>query len=144
MVTPKQDYSDSRADSVNDDIMYRCLSRRHEELMEFICARIESDAGNGNASFAPAPRAGIVPLRFPQRPPEQKRHDGVLCEMRAFACEQHDEINSVLGDVRKEPMQQRRNDPRGMLVGPGVTRCGERHRHPENHWKPVDEERPEF
>lgn len=114
--SPDEQQGQQAARGVNQYVREMRRSRGHEHLMDFIAGGINKDDEQGDRGTPPRPRARLVFYRLVQRAPKQNRQQSIFGQMRAFADNQNNVLHARFGHLRKKPMQQRRNEARGMLI----------------------------
>lgn len=112
--------------------------------MEFIGRGIEKNDEDGDGGFAPAPGTGIAAGGFADGAPEQGGEDSVFREVSAFANDVVNGFDVGLGHVRKEPVQEGFDQPRGMGVGFRIAGAEKDEGHPREREKPVFQKRTSF
>lgn len=122
---------------VNEHVGHMRCARGHKNLMEFIARGVERDEQQREVGFAPVPGTADIFHGFPQRAPEQQGQYGIFGQVRAFAGKENEPINRVRRKVREHPVQQGREDARGMFVRMRIAGCCKNQRHPDQHRQPV-------
>jgi len=113
-------------------------------LVKFIGRGVGEYDQDNDGRLAPAPRAEVVPDGFAYGPPEEPRKDGIFGEMRAFAQQMVNEMDVRPGHARKQPVEKRLNEERGMFVRVRVGGAGKNQTHPAEWQQPVPDERDSF
>jgi len=105
--------------------------------MKFIRRGVKKNDQHRDDRFAPTPGAGIPSDGFADRAPKQNCEHRVFGEMRAFADDVMNGLDMRLRHVRKQPVQERFDEPRGVRVGLGIAGAKENQGHPREWDEPI-------
>lgn len=105
--------------------------------MQFIGRGVEDDERHCGSGQPPVPWPRIALQRFANGTPEQHRENRIFRQMSAFADECDGAVQVDFRDVRKQPLNERADDPGRSIEGLTVSGCGKNKEHPDNHWQPI-------
>ena len=107
---PQEKQSRNRAARVNQHVVDAPFPVGHEGLMPFIARRVEQHQFECQPRRRPTPGARILAHGLAQRAPAQQTQHCILRQVRAFADEEHEQVNRGVRHPRKQPAQDRFDD----------------------------------
>src|SRR5690348_15657468 len=108
-----------------------------EYLVEFISGGVKENDEHGDDGCAPTPRAGIAADGFADSAPEQEAENGIFREVTAFPKHMVKRLDVRLGHMRKEPVQERVDEPGGVGVGLRISGAEKNQGHPCQGHEPI-------
>ena len=129
MTYPGRKQAKRATESVNANVREQRCSCGHKLLMKFVAGSVEKNDEQRAAHARPGPRRQFG-VTLAQGTENEQPQNGVFRQVTAFAEDMVDSLDFILGHMREKPTQERLDEKRGMLIGPGIGRGRKNNRHP--------------
>ena len=137
---PQKKQSESAASRVQQHVPHRSLPRWHEPLVNLVGGCIKRDEKKSQTGLRPQPGTSMGCIEFSQCAPNEQPKKRIFSNVRSFANGKYNCVDRLIGEMRKEPTQNRRDDARRVAKRHLIAGRRKDDDHPNQNRNPINDE----